>query len=100
MKKAIYCLIALPFVVFAIYLAVIPSATRNAFMMEFRHRTAALFGIEPEPKDGPQGLRIERPEEYGLQPAEEPEADVEPNGDSSPADDTIDQPTVDEQDDS
>ena len=84
MKKAIYCLIALPFVVLVIYLAVIPSTTRKAFILEFRHRTAALFGMEPEPKDGPKGLRIERPEEYGLQPAGEPDAEEEAVDGGSP----------------
>lgn len=90
MKKAIYCLIALPFVVLVIYLAVIPSSTRKTFMTEFRHRTATLFGLEPEPKDGPKGLRIERPEEYGLQPAGEPDGGDEPVDQSSPeADSTV-----------
>lgn len=67
MKRNItYTLLALPLIVFAVYFLSLPRHTRQTFLSEFKHRTAALFGYAAEASDGPQGLRIERPEEYGL----------------------------------
>ena len=67
-RKYVYGLLALPILVFGVYLVTLPSVTRATFITEFKHRTAALFGFEKKPSEGPQGLRSERPEEYGLPP--------------------------------
>ncbi len=75
-RKYIFGLLAALIVVPAIALAVMPGSMRSVFLSEFQHRTKLLFGHEPErviPADGSTGLRIEKPEEYGGAPAEEPE---------------------------
>ncbi len=68
-RKYVFGLFALFLLTVVIVYSLTPSATRALFFSEFRHRAGLMMGYEPEPVgDGTQGLRLERPEEYGPQP--------------------------------
>lgn len=70
-RKYVYAALALPFIVFLVFLAVMPARTRSTFITEFQHRTAALFGQAPAATPRPSGLRLDHPDEYGPQPGAE-----------------------------
>jgi hypothetical protein len=75
-----FALLGFPLLVLIGYLAIVPSATRETFLSEFKHRTALLFGYEPKPilgAGGQQGLRSEHPEEYGMGGGDEEENSTE-----------------------
>lgn len=110
--KPLYLLLALPVLLFVLYFAVVPGVTRDAFIIDFKHRIGAMFGYEPPPIGGEEGLRIERPEEYGMVeadpdiesgdgeagPTEDDTADESPDDATETAEQDADEQDADEQD--
>lgn len=61
-RKYVYSLLAAPFLLALIALAVTPANTRATFFTEFEHRTKKMLGIELPSYDelGPDGLEVEK----------------------------------------
>ena len=97
-RQYIYAAVGLPILVLIIYLVAVPGGTRSTFLSEFVHRTKLMFGFEPEPivgADGELGLRLERPEEYGMAPSGEDETDEDGTSGEDSAESSVPESTAD-----